>query len=89
MSNSETWECRLCAGPALTRAEISEHLATAHGYNPDLSENLFEVRLHAAKDHPEYSENTLGVYDGAELVCLWVLRRERAPDDPMGWEHLP
>ncbi len=77
------WECRLCEA---TEADlfIGRHLANAHEW--DFDAKPAEVRLHASKDGPDWSENTMGYWHGDLLLGIVVLRREREADDPMRFD---
>jgi hypothetical protein len=83
--NTEIWECRLCGTKPMNHEELIGHLDGAHGFTKE-GRDALGPRLHAGKDYPEYSVNTLGWYDGEQLVCLCVQVRERAADDPMRFE---
>lgn len=82
-------ECRLCNWRGEDWETLKKHLMAAHDV-PAFLEKQMTMKLHAAKDHPDRSENTLGLYDPEDRLLAVVVRiMPRAADDPMGWEHLP
>jgi hypothetical protein len=74
------WECRLCPVRHTNREFMRQHLRKAHGR--DLNGDL-RMKHHASVDHPNWSQNTFGYYDGEELIAIQVRIEERAADDPM------
>ena len=76
-------ECRLCdwTGPGLEA--LLSHLDMSHR-QPDEAEAEAVLTLTAAKDGPEWYENTFAVYlPAGRLVGILVESQGRAPDDPM------
>jgi hypothetical protein len=82
-------DCRLCDWTGAGWVSLDLHLTTVHSLPIRLG-NDATLKLHAAKDYQDRSENTLGLYDPEErLLAVIVMITVRAADDPMGWEHLP
>ena len=63
---------------------IGRRLANAHDW--DFDAKPAEVRLHASKEGSDWYENTLGYWNGDQLLGIVVVRREREADDPMRFE---
>jgi hypothetical protein len=78
-------ECRLCSWTGNGWPDLEAHLKSHEIVDP-LGDDL-AIRLHAAKDYPDRSENTLGLYDRADRLMAVIVRiRPRSLDDPMRFE---
>ena len=80
IADDDPCECRICTARTTGGAALLTHLKNDHELVPNDS---WEMRLHAATDGPEWSENTFGYYEGQRLLAVRVMRREREADDPM------
>ena len=76
-------ECRLCDWCGDGWVELEQHLIASHDLRGVLGDNL-GMKLHAAKDYPDWSENTMGLYNPPDrLIAIIVTKKIRAADDPM------